>query len=74
MEFNWSNWPFKIFPQLFVKIMDYLHFWFQMKINIQDILNLPLIDSGIIHQLNLLSSAFTEFTTPVRPIGHIIDV
>ena len=38
------------------------------------LVNLTLIEPDIIFQLNFLSLALTQVTTPIRPIGHNIDV
>ena len=64
---------FQNFPQYFSK-EELLPFLISEENKHPRFVNLTIIDSDIIFQLNFLSSALTHVTTPIRPIGHNIDV
>ena len=64
---------FQNFPQYFSK-EELLPFLISEENKHPRFVKLTLIDSDIIFQLNFLSSRLTHVTTPIRPIGHNIDV
>ena len=64
---------FQNFPQYFSK-EKLLPFLISEENKHPRFVNLTLIEPDIIFQLNFLSLALTQVTTPIRPIGHNIDV
>ena len=64
---------FQNFPQYFSK-EELLPFVISKENEHPRFVNLTIIESDIIFQLNYLSSALTQVTTPIRPIGHNIDI